>query len=280
MTRVIGGRYREDFAGVEVAATARADRARGTASELLLPHLVRLRDAGRFRLKGYSVLVTRAAGAARRRRLEPDLRLLPQHRPRTSTMSGARCMSGGTRPSARLPGRGRRQAAAAGAPVFASTIAARARAGRRDRRGGDAPSAERRSVPGRRRAREALTRGMRELRARFAARALRRARHRLRGLPRRQPRARRRSARAARTSPRGARSWRARPEVARTDGRGDARRADQPRLRPLPPGAVLALSVHVGRGTAARRQRRAAARSPRARRATSCSAAARARCRA
>ena len=70
----------------------------------------------------------------------------------------------------------------------------------------------------------------------------------------------------------------ARPEAARR--RGDARRAGQPRLRALPPGAVLALPVHLGGRAAARRQARAAARSPRARRATSCSAAARARCRA
>jgi predicted CXXCH cytochrome family protein len=54
VTRVIGGRYREDFAGVEVGA-ADADR------ELILP-LSYVFETKSFRLKGYSVLVTERPG--------------------------------------------------------------------------------------------------------------------------------------------------------------------------------------------------------------------------
>ena len=54
VTRVIGGRYREDFAGVEVGA-ANPDR------ELLLP-LSYVFETRAFRLKGYSVLVTERPG--------------------------------------------------------------------------------------------------------------------------------------------------------------------------------------------------------------------------
>ncbi len=54
VTRVIGGRYREDFAGVEVGA---ADPNR----ELILP-LSYVFETASFRLKGYSVLVTERPG--------------------------------------------------------------------------------------------------------------------------------------------------------------------------------------------------------------------------
>ena len=54
VTRVIGGRYREDFAGVAVGA---ADRER----ELLLP-ISYVFETKSFRLKGYSVLVTERPG--------------------------------------------------------------------------------------------------------------------------------------------------------------------------------------------------------------------------
>jgi predicted CXXCH cytochrome family protein len=54
VTRVIGGRYREDFAGVEVGAPD-PDR------ELILP-ISYLFETGSFRLKGYSVLVTERPG--------------------------------------------------------------------------------------------------------------------------------------------------------------------------------------------------------------------------
>jgi predicted CXXCH cytochrome family protein len=54
VTRVIGGRYREDFAGVEVGATD-PDR------ELILP-LSYVFETKSFRLKGYSVLVTERPG--------------------------------------------------------------------------------------------------------------------------------------------------------------------------------------------------------------------------
>ena len=75
VTRVIGGRYREDFAGVEVGAGATEGE-----RELLLP-ISYVFETKSFRLKGYSVLVTERPGLQRGRRLEPDLRLLPQHRP-------------------------------------------------------------------------------------------------------------------------------------------------------------------------------------------------------
>ncbi|HEY4395427.1 MAG TPA: cytochrome c3 family protein [Polyangia bacterium] len=58
VTRVIGGRYREDFAGVEVGGrddTADPDR------ELLLP-ISYVFETKSFRLKGYSVLVTERPG--------------------------------------------------------------------------------------------------------------------------------------------------------------------------------------------------------------------------
>jgi predicted CXXCH cytochrome family protein len=54
VTRVIGGRYREDFAGVEVGSTD-AER------ELILP-ISYVFETKSFRLKGYSVLVTERPG--------------------------------------------------------------------------------------------------------------------------------------------------------------------------------------------------------------------------
>jgi predicted CXXCH cytochrome family protein len=53
VTRVIGGRYREDFVGVDVADPA--------GPELILP-VSYLFETGVFRLKGYSVLVTERPG--------------------------------------------------------------------------------------------------------------------------------------------------------------------------------------------------------------------------
>ena len=55
VTRVIGGRYREDFAGVEVGAGRRGER------ELLLP-ISYVFETKSFRLKGYSVLVMERPG--------------------------------------------------------------------------------------------------------------------------------------------------------------------------------------------------------------------------
>ncbi len=60
VTRVIGGRYREDFAGVEVGAAALP----GSSSpdrELILP-ISYVFETKSFRLKGYSVLVTERPG--------------------------------------------------------------------------------------------------------------------------------------------------------------------------------------------------------------------------
>jgi len=56
VTRVIGGRYREDFAGVEVGAGATEGE-----RELLLP-ISYVFETKSFRLKGYSVLVTERPG--------------------------------------------------------------------------------------------------------------------------------------------------------------------------------------------------------------------------
>jgi predicted CXXCH cytochrome family protein len=53
VTRVIGGRYREDYAGVEVGAT--------TPAELILP-VSYVFETASFRLKGYSVLVGERPG--------------------------------------------------------------------------------------------------------------------------------------------------------------------------------------------------------------------------
>jgi predicted CXXCH cytochrome family protein len=57
VTRVIGGRYREDFAGVEVDAGA----GRATDLELILP-VSYVFETASFRLKGYSVLVGERPG--------------------------------------------------------------------------------------------------------------------------------------------------------------------------------------------------------------------------
>jgi predicted CXXCH cytochrome family protein len=68
VTRVIGGRYREDFAGVEVAAPTRAApvieshlAGHGAGAELLLP-LSYVFETASFRLKGYSVMVGERPG--------------------------------------------------------------------------------------------------------------------------------------------------------------------------------------------------------------------------
>jgi predicted CXXCH cytochrome family protein len=68
VTRVIGGRYREDFAGVEVAAPTRAApvieshmAGHAAGAELLLP-LSYVFDTASFRLKGYSVMVGERPG--------------------------------------------------------------------------------------------------------------------------------------------------------------------------------------------------------------------------
>jgi hypothetical protein len=68
VTRVIGGRYREDFAGVEVAAPSRAApvieshlSGHVEGAELILP-LSYVFETSSFRLKGYSVLVGERPG--------------------------------------------------------------------------------------------------------------------------------------------------------------------------------------------------------------------------
>src|SRR4029079_17429730 len=60
VTRVIGGRYREDFAGVEVAEE-RAEAPAVGSKELLLP-VSYVFETASFRLKGYSVLVGERPG--------------------------------------------------------------------------------------------------------------------------------------------------------------------------------------------------------------------------
>ena len=136
---------------------------------------------------------------------------------------------------------------------FRFEVAAAARgAGRRGRRRGDG----RRRNAGGRRARapaEALKRGIHELRARFAARhfvevgigceACHGGSREHADDPRVLPDFAPRSA-----------FLEARPEVARTDGEVTRAERINRALRPLPPGAVLALPVHLGGGTAARRQ--------------------------
>ena len=62
VTKVIGGRYREDFAGVEVAAaTPGAPFIGDPRAELLLPASY-VFETGTFRLKGYSVMVGERPG--------------------------------------------------------------------------------------------------------------------------------------------------------------------------------------------------------------------------
>ena len=168
----------------------RPGRARAAAAGL-----VRVRDA-QLSPQGLLGAGGRAAGAARGRRLERDLRLLPQHRRRTSTRCGASCAGPG---APDLQGDGRRPAAAARAALaLRGRPAARGRALREARGGRGRPrSGARRRAPATIGAPRSAH-GIRELRARFGARQLRRDRHRLRGVPRRQPRARRRAARPPR----------------------------------------------------------------------------------
>ncbi len=61
VTRIIGGRVREDFAGVEVASDAVTSAARGGGDELVLP-VSYLVASGTFRVKGYSVMVDARPG--------------------------------------------------------------------------------------------------------------------------------------------------------------------------------------------------------------------------
>jgi predicted CXXCH cytochrome family protein len=60
ITKVIGGRYREDFAGVEVASLDQP-APRAPAAELLLP-VSYVFESASFRLKGYSVMVGERPG--------------------------------------------------------------------------------------------------------------------------------------------------------------------------------------------------------------------------
>jgi predicted CXXCH cytochrome family protein len=61
VTRVIGGHYREDFAGVEVGADGAPVAGDRPGDELILP-VSYLFETRSFRLKGYSVLVTERPG--------------------------------------------------------------------------------------------------------------------------------------------------------------------------------------------------------------------------
>ena len=166
-----------------------AHRARARAA----PPVSYVFETKSFRLKGYSVLVSERPGPARGRRLEPDLRLLPQHRPvlrravgraggpGRAGLPGARWSTG----CCRATGAGASRSGADGGALLPSAVAAEVTAvgGTPARAGtpiGEAlkPTASTSCAPV------------------SGARALRRGRDRLRGLPRRQPRARRRSARA------------------------------------------------------------------------------------
>ena len=212
--------------------------------------LVRVRD-GELPAQGLLGDGGRAAGAARGRRLERDLHLLPQHdallrqhvgraaRARGAVATRARWSIGCCRRDRRWRfevGDGRRGGAASAARRRASWP-----------RSAAAPA--RRGGAGDRRA--ALAHGIGELRAHFAARHFVEV-----GIGCEACHGGSREhvddpARPARTSRRAARSWR---RARRRGRRGDARRADQPHLRALPPGAVLALPVHLGGRAAARRQ--------------------------
>ncbi len=61
VTRVIGGRYREDFAGVEVGPDGAPPPGARPGAELILP-VSYIFETQSFRLKGYSVLVTERPG--------------------------------------------------------------------------------------------------------------------------------------------------------------------------------------------------------------------------
>src|SRR5262245_9558854 len=62
VTRIIGGRYREDYAGIEVDEAQPGARPRGDPMrELILPASY-VFSSGSFRLKGYSVMVAERPG--------------------------------------------------------------------------------------------------------------------------------------------------------------------------------------------------------------------------
>ena len=123
-TAITGIASRASSAGATARTSRVSRRAAPTPRELLLP-VSYVFETRSFRLKGYSVLVGERPGPARRRRLERDLRLLPQHGAVFRRAVGRAGRAG----RARLPGRGRRSAAAARAALAAarSTGAARRR---------------------------------------------------------------------------------------------------------------------------------------------------------
>ena len=226
--------------------------------------LVRLRDA-RPPLQGLLGHGPRARQPARGARVEPHVHLLPQHRPRA-------------RPS---PRRARRARARTRTRESRSTAGCRADRRARTRVTDDAgferrASAERSrgcdgtALPAGEDARAVARRAHRR-RARGVRRDVaRRGGDRLRGLPRR--------ARAStRSDPRVHPSFvPVAPWLERALPAAGPAAGGQPRVRALPPGALLALPLHVGRG-AARRRRPGGATSTPARDATSSSAGARAR---
>jgi predicted CXXCH cytochrome family protein len=62
VTKVIGGRHREDFAGVEVASPEPGARVLGAPGDEQILPLSYVFESGSFRLKGYSVMVTERPG--------------------------------------------------------------------------------------------------------------------------------------------------------------------------------------------------------------------------
>ena len=189
VTRVIGGRHREDFAG------RRGRRHRPGApvvgdprAELVLP-VSYVFDTGSFRLKGYSVMVGERPGLRAGGVWNQTCIFCHNTVPVVRRALGARCTGPG---APAYQGDGGRPAAAA--PIDAGRCR-----GHRPRGAARGAAAEpsvsavgaRRAPRRPRDARAALAHGIRDLRARFGGRPPRRGRGRLRVLPRRQPRARR-----------------------------------------------------------------------------------------
>ena len=224
----------------------RRGRRRPDARELLLP-VSYVFETRSFRLKGYSVLVGERPGL-RAGGVWSETCVFCHNTVPVLRRAVGRAGGPGR---ARLPGRRSSIACcrASGAGASTSTRTARRRCCARRRRrgrGGRGHAAARRATIGAPRS----AHGIRELRSRFGARnfveigigceACHGGSREHVADPRVHPDFAPRSA-----------FLQARPEAGGDD---HARRAGQPRLRALPPGAVLALSVHLGGGDAAGRQ--------------------------
>ena len=268
VTRVIGGRHREDFAGLEVAGTAPGAPVIGDPTEELVLPVSYVFDTRSFRLKGYSVMVGERPGLRAGGVWNQTCVVCHNTLPQFESYWSARCTARARRRTSRCWSIGCCRPIAA----LAVTITDAGRTGRRPLRqeirflGGRAPEdADPRELLAPRRAHHP---------GQPAGPAPGRDRRRLRGLPRRQPRARR-----ARRPPAQLRAAQRLPARSRPRQRRAADAAPSGSTAPAPAATRCCSRATRTPGRAAcARSPRAAATSTRARRATSCWAAAPGRC--